>query len=366
MGKASCGSTDQVLDQLCTPPEVCGADAEDNKRQHLLKQTTDDGDNFIQKTLKRDKPLLVGIVMMIVLMRIPYLKFILYPFMIFSTWVHEMCHGMAAVFVGGGISKLMVYKDGSGLCYTWTSGEDWKRAIVSSAGYNGTALIGCVMLLMRRTRRGPTVGLIAMGLAMLLSCALYVRNIFGVVTVTGIGVFSVICGWKLPVRKLLYLYSFMAACCSFNALDAMNDLMDIQPGEAYVNGQESSTDAHSVADLIGMTYGFWAFLWLLFGLIMSAIGLFFPFDGVTVAQNKRQQRKAEEGALPQHGALAPALVDSSYTTSGAPPAYQEPSASAPPPPAMNPQFQQQSQQPGQHSWVSPPGTEIPIAQATIY
>ena len=344
-----------MIDTLCSPPEVCGKDADQNKEKHISKQITDDNDNFIQKVLKRDKPLLVGIAMMVILIRIPYLKFFLYPFVIFSTWIHEMCHGMAAILVGGGVSKLMIYKDGSGLCYSWTSGEDWKRAIVASAGYCGTALMGSAMLLFRRTRRGPTVGLIGMGIAMLLSCTLYIRNLFGVIAIAFIGFGTFVAGWTLPPRRVLYLYSFMAAICSFNALDAINDLMDIQPGQAYVNGQESSTDAHTVADLIGMTYGFWAFLWLLFGILMSALGLFFPFDGITILQEKRNQRRAEEKLLPQHG--GPSIVGTSYTAM----VEQEPRTPSTPP-AMNPDYQpQQSQQ--QHSWVK---TEIPVAQVIHY
>lgn len=284
------GSSD-VIDNLCTPPEVC-ANAEDNKASHLLRHQNNDKENFVLKTIQRDKPLLVAILMMAIILHTPYFKFTLYPFMIFSTWVHESCHCLAAVLVGGGINQFYVYKDGSGLAYTWTTGEDWKRAIVASAGYTGTAVLGMLMLLWRRTRRGPTVGLIGMGLAMLLSCALYVRNTFGVVAVTCIGVGLLLGGWKLPAKWVLYLYCFVAATCSFNALDSINDLLDMQGGEAYVNGQQTSTDAHTVADLWGGTYGSWAATWLIFGLTMSAIGLLFPFDGVTYAKERKQQTKS--------------------------------------------------------------------------
>ena len=60
MGGNPCGSTDQVLD-LCTPPEVC-ANLEENKREHLIKHTTEDGTNIIEKTVKRDKALFVACV----------------------------------------------------------------------------------------------------------------------------------------------------------------------------------------------------------------------------------------------------------------------------------------------------------------
>jgi len=257
---------------------------------------------------------------------------------------------MAALLVGGGVTKLYVYKDGSGLAYTWTTGEDGKRAFVASMGYLGTALIGAFLLLWRRTRRGPTVGLIGMGLAMLLSVCVYVRNSFGITAVSCIGVCMVLCGWKLPVREVLYLYSFMAATCSFNALDSINDVLDMGAGESYVNGQATSSDAHTVADLIGMTYGFWATLWLIFALVMSTIGLLFPFNGITYQQNKKAQRKVEESTLPQHGR---SVVPASNTYSSPPPTQQQPT------PPVNPQYQQQ-----QHAWQQT--DSIPIAHATLY
>lgn len=356
MGGNPCGSTDQVLD-LCTPPEVC-ANLEENKREHLIKHTTEDGTNIIEKTVKRDKALFVAIFLLVVVLHVPYLKFTLYPFMIFSTWVHEMSHGMAAVLVRGGINKLYVYKDGSGLCYTWTTGEDWKRAFVASAGYLGTSVIGALLLFFRRTLRGPTAGLIGMGCAMLLSVALYVRNAFGVVTILSIGVVILLCGWKLPSEWVLYLYCILAATCSFNALNAIDDLKDIQAGEAYVNGQSTSTDAHTVADLIGMTYKFWAWLWLLFSLFVSAIGLLLPWSGLTYTKNKKQMRKAERSALPQHGgdiAMVPAA-----NTGRAPPL-----PSTPVNPEYNAQMQQQNtvQAQQQHAWQN---VDIPVVQATIF
>ena len=142
----------------------------------------------------------------------------------------------------------------------------------------------------------------------------------------------------------------MAATCSFNALDSINDVLDMGAGESYVNGQATSSDAHTVADLIGMTYGFWATLWLLFALVMATIGLLFPLNGITYQQNKKAQRKVEESTLPQHGrSVVPAL----NTYSSPPPTQQQP------PPAVNPPYQQQ-----QHAWQQT--DSIPIAHATLY
>jgi hypothetical protein len=280
----SCGQS-----EFLTLPDVCAND-EESREMHLLAHETDDSANVFERTVKRDKPLLIAIAVMVVLLHIPYFKFILYPFMIFSTWVHEMCHGLAAILVGGGIKKLFVYRNGSGLAYTWTNGKDWKRAFVASAGYTGTALLGGFLLLWRRTRRGPTAGMITIGCTMLLSCMFFVRNVFGIAAITVMGIAIILCGWKLKAEYVGYLYSFLAATCSFNAIDSIQDLFDIGYGESYVNGEARSSDAHTVAEIWALPYQFWAVCWLVFALVMSAIGLVFAFDGKTYKQEQKQRQ----------------------------------------------------------------------------
>lgn len=168
-------------DELCAPPEVCGPNAEISKEQHLIRQTTGYGDNALTKFVKRDKQLLLSIVAMVFLMNVQQLSYLLYPFKIFSTWIHELSHGTAAILTGGGIEKLLIYPDTSGLAWTYTDGSNFKRGFVASGGYTGTAVLGMILLLFRRTHRGPTCGMIGISVIILLSCILYVRNTFALV-----------------------------------------------------------------------------------------------------------------------------------------------------------------------------------------
>ena len=198
-------------DTICgvEPPEVCGPDAEDSKKQHLLSQTVNDNDTRITKFIKRDKPLLIAITAMILLMNTKYLSYTLYPFKIFSTWIHELSHGTAAILVGGGIQKLLIYPDTSGLAYTYTSGSSFERGFVASAGYTGTAVLGMILLLFRRTHRGPTIGVLTIGIIILLSCLMYVRNLFGLIFLPIMAVGLILCAWKLKAVHIGYLYSFL-------------------------------------------------------------------------------------------------------------------------------------------------------------
>mmetsp|Transcript_29804 Transcript_29804/g.65610 ORF Transcript_29804/g.65610 Transcript_29804/m.65610 type:complete len:320 (+) Transcript_29804:126-1085(+) len=284
-------------DDVCAPPEVC-SDVDNNKHEHLVRHSTNSDESRIKSFMKRDKPLIIAIVAIIVMLNVPYLRYILYPFMIFSTWVHEMCHGMAAIIVGGGIKELFVYQDGSGLAWTYTSGENWKKAFVASAGYTGTALLGSILLLFRRTRRGPTVGCIGIGIAMLLSCALYVRNAFGIGIVTTMGTVIAILGWKLRAKLVGYLFSFLAATCAFNAVESIQELFG---GTGYVNGEPMQSDAHSVSEYIGMSYLFWATLWFIFAIVMSLIALIFVLDGSTFKEEQKRKNEFKTSSVHYDG-----------------------------------------------------------------
>jgi hypothetical protein len=203
----------------CGPPEVC---AEDTRQEHLLvlekRNHKDENVHSIQHVLRRDISLVRATIVLVILMNIPYGRYVLYPFTIFSTWIHEMCHGLMAILVGGGIKELHIYKDGSGLAFTYTSGAVWKRAFVASAGYMGTAFVGGILLLFRRTLHGPTIGIIGTGIAILLSCALFVRNWFGIGMLSLIGVVLILFGWRLKVLWVGELYAFLCIVTSFNAL----------------------------------------------------------------------------------------------------------------------------------------------------
>ena len=280
-------------DKICTPPEVCGPDAESSKEEHLLSQETNESDNYIQKFMKRDKTLVRSIVAMVILMNLPRelekLSYILYPFKIFSTWIHELSHGVAAILVGGGISKLHIYPDTSGLAWTTTDGSNFERGFVASAGYTGTAVFGMLLLLFRRTHRGPTIGTIGLGLLMIWTCIFYVRNTFGLVFLPIMAAAMIVCAWKLKAKQVSLLFSLFAATVSFNAVDNISELFG---GTGYVNGEPVEGDAHTVAEYWGGTNLTWASWWFVFAMICSGAGLLFAFDGTTY---KKAQKQSQQG-----------------------------------------------------------------------
>ena len=231
--------------------------------------------DFCWSAFQRDGRLLLITLLIIVLMNVPFVQFVFYPFAIFSTWIHEVCHGLAALLVGGSIGRLEIFADTSGLAYTAVPPD--RRGFVISAGYQGTAVTGCLLLMVRRTKRGPRT--CTMGLAgwMVLSVLLWIRNPFGMVFIGVMGLALAVCSWRLSSTWMRNAYLFLAITTTMNAITSVRTLF----GTSHmVNGQEiGGSDAHSMADFAGGTHTLWAMIWLFLGLVLMLLGVVFAIPG---------------------------------------------------------------------------------------
>lgn len=230
---------------------------------------------FFRESFQRDGRLFLVIIGILIIMNIPLIWWVLYPFIVFSTWIHELCHGMAAVMLGGKILTLEIFPDGSGYATSMIPNID-RRAFVSSAGYQGTAVIGFLLLIFRRTKRGPRTGTMVLACTMMLSCILWVRNWFGFVFVFCFGVVLAGLAWKLPSFHIRNLYVILAATVALNAISHVRALFG---GNYYVNGAPVQTDAHTMGDETGTSYLVWAVLWLILAILMTILGILFAIPG---------------------------------------------------------------------------------------
>jgi hypothetical protein len=144
---------------------------------------------------------------------------------------------------------------------------------VSSAGYTGTALLGAILLVLRRYRLSARVGTALLGAAVAVSVLFWVRNAFGIVTLAAIAAGLIAAGWKLPERWSGQLYALLAATCCLNAFTSLQILFS--GANLTVGGEPATSDAHSLAELLWLPHWFWAGLWMLFGAVMVALGLRF-------------------------------------------------------------------------------------------
>ncbi len=228
------------------------------------------GPGALEGFLRAEGRLLLAVFLIVVLSNVPYGNYVLYPFALFGTWVHESCHALAALAMGGRVDHIEIFPDTSGLAWTATRSRV-ARACVSSAGYMGTAIGGAFLLLFRRREWAGRVGLSALGVLMLLSVLFWVRNGFGLLAVGAIGAALLTAGLRLPTSAAGSLYTLLAASTSLNAITSVRGLFGTVQ---LINGEAAgSTDARTMGELLLLPWWSWASAWLVLALVCTASGL---------------------------------------------------------------------------------------------
>lgn len=222
---------------------------------------------------------LLGLALLL-LWQVPTLGWVVYPFRLFGTFVHELSHGLAAIATGGQFVRFSVSPDLSGLA--WSAGG--VRWIVASAGYVGSAIFGGFLVLL--AARGVPARWLLLGLGGLLCllCLLYVRNWFGIVSGLGLGVALLAAGLYLRglAADLLVMVLALQAL-----LDGFNSLFNVWRLSGAV---DVHTDAHTMAQLSGLPAGLWVAIWMGFSLLVLALVLRLAYRG--------PRRAASAEALP--------------------------------------------------------------------
>ena len=118
----------------------------------------------------------------------PWADILLYPFKLFTTWVHECGHAVAAVLVGGRVMSITIQPDTSGLTQSLVPSTRLARGFVASAGYLGAAMVGCLLMAATRVEKWAHIILLGVGVCMLVTVLLWMRNLFGVAAVVAWGV----------------------------------------------------------------------------------------------------------------------------------------------------------------------------------
>ena len=145
-------------------------------------------------------------------------------------------------------------------------------------------------------RRGTRVGTCTIGICLLLSCAVLVRNFFGLFMLLLMGIILLLCGWKASDFWVSELYATLAATTCLNAITSIRVLYS--PGSATVGGVVSTTDASAMQNATLIPYWVWATIWLLLASICTIIGVIVvlepPPDTTRFEQQTSQDHNVEE------------------------------------------------------------------------
>ena len=181
-----------------------------------------------------------------------------YPLKIFVVLLHEISHGIMAIFTGGTIREIAITPDQGGACIC-PGGSPF---LTLSAGYLGSLAWGGLLLAVAmRGGRWARYGLTALGVMVLAVGALFVRSGFGLVFAALFSAALLASARYLPDYANRTLLTARGLTSSLYAiLDIKSDILDRPHLES---------DARMLAELTHVPTLVWGTLWIGIALAVS-------------------------------------------------------------------------------------------------
>ena len=200
----------------------------------------------------------VAVAVSLVVSLTPWAQFLLYPFKLFTTWVHECAHALMTVLVGGRVMSITIEPDTSGLTESLVPVGRVARGLVTSAGYLGAAVVGCALMAAARVEKWAHVILLGLGTLMLLTLVIWMRNFFGFVVVLAWGVALIMLARRGIGNAPRFLLSLLAIQVALNSVYDIRVLFLI----------DRQSDAATMAALFLLPSWAWATMWMLMSVAM--------------------------------------------------------------------------------------------------
>ena len=209
--------------------------------------------------MRRPQWFWVAIAVSLIASLTPWALPLLYPFKLFTTWVHECSHALMTLLVGGRVTAVTIDPDTSGLTHSLVPASRAARGLVASAGYLGAALVGCFLMAATRVERRARTILYSVGACMLLTVVVWMRNVFGAIVVLAWGVALVTMARR---RRMANAPRFLLSLLAVQV--ALNSVYDIR----VLFLVDGPSDAVTMARLFLLPAWFWAAAWMLTSVAM--------------------------------------------------------------------------------------------------
>ncbi|HTR50541.1 MAG TPA: M50 family metallopeptidase [Kofleriaceae bacterium] len=196
----------------------------------------------------------------------PFGHYILYPLTLFTTWVHELGHGLSALAVGGRFESLDIYSDASGLAFAY--GEPgWREGIVAAGGLLAPPIVGSALIAFVHGPRRARVVLAVLAAALVASLVVYVRSATGLVAMPIVAVALAFTAWRGFADHPYHRVVAVQVLGVVLALDTLTRMVSyVFEDEVVIGGVKRPSDIHLVAENFGGHY-------LLWGLAITALAV---------------------------------------------------------------------------------------------
>ena len=202
--------------------------------------------------------------------QLPYGQMALYPLTLLATYVHEMGHGLTALLLGQQFQEMLLHADGSGMAVWHGDPGRMETALIAAGGLLGPTLAGVSLLVLSGSTRFARALLAVLALVLLLSMALWSRNIFGLGFLLVWAVVLLLAARFLPAAGAALMLQLIAITL---CLSWFTDLDYMFSGQAVVNGVVHRSDSAVIAQALVLPYWFWGGLVALLSMLLLLLGI---------------------------------------------------------------------------------------------
>jgi hypothetical protein len=201
---------------------------------------------------------------------VPFGSIALYPLTLFTTWVHEMGHGLTALVMGGQFHSLEIDADAGGLAWAFAD-HGWPDALVAAGGLLAPPLLGSLLLAFVHRPKTARIVLGVLAAALVLSLAIWVRSAAGLIAMPLVAALLGWAAWRgfaeSPHRRVLLVQVLSVIL----ALDTLTRMVGYAFMDTTSAGERS--DVSGIADNLGGHYLLWGLAVTTLALGMLALGL---------------------------------------------------------------------------------------------
>jgi hypothetical protein len=229
--------------------------------------------------------LLAAVVAVLVVQRIPFVGWLLMPLTWLGTLVHETGHALGALAVGGTVSSVEVFANGSGVAHAQlASHEPWRRAVVSVSGLVGPAVASLGLLWTGLGPRLAKLGAAVVGVGL---CVLALTLTEGLATAValGWGLLALVLALRMRGEWVRLLVLVVAVQLALQVYRGSGYLF---VGEAHIDGRVLRSDVGNLADALGGHYLLWGLAVGLLDVALLGLGLLGFFRGDRWVSRRRE------------------------------------------------------------------------------
>ena len=251
------------------------------------------------KTNRTVQLMLAGLVVALVCWNLYPIAYVLYPFKLFVTVIHEFCHALAARLTGGNVALISIAADESGL----TASLGGFRPLVVMAGYVGTAIFGGLLIWLGRNPSAARSVLQSIGTVVVALALFYGAGWFSLFWMFAIGAGILVVSKK---ASELHCHMFLLMLAVMTGLEAVLSIQDLFIVSTFA---DAKSDAHSMEGLTGIPAPVWSIVWGIFAVAILLFSLWYSY--------KPERSESEEAATKPMAPGDATTTPTSEATSGA-------------------------------------------------